>query len=271
MFAKCFYSYKIDGTPIDVNVIKHMIRDMKIVIYPHKNGLFTTNNETFDTGDLSEQLLEFIEKFAKKNRDLEQFLITHIQEPHRLFYRLLVKNIPKTQKISEFLIDNQITKTLPDWLFDPTYILKTVDQFIVLLGKTIADIYAKKSKISRLDVNFNFELESTDLESTDLDTESISDSLIDKYENAIIKAENFDKYIATIEFAINDCADFIQGINLSRVEIEYEKFTDQGLNLVKKMFQPLYGKIGSDILNKLSDDIKLIHVLKFLVNKKLFD
>ncbi|AYV75936.1 MAG: hypothetical protein Terrestrivirus3_205 [Terrestrivirus sp.] len=312
MFAKCFYSYKTKNVPIDLDVVKYMIKDMNILIYPHKDGLFETTPETFDTGGLSKDLLTFIGNFAKKNRDLEQFLITEIMEPHRLFYRLLEKNIPKVEKISKFLIEVGIAKKdkLPTWLFDPKYIMKTVTLFVDELGKKMVEVYeddSKKINQARMVVisdqnNNNMFSDLSNSDSSDLSNLSeYSDMLVsnlssdsinslgrlngmEAYEIEMIQMEHSDKYIAAIELAVKNVAEFIGGINLDRVRIEYDKFAESGRDLVKKMFYPLYKQIiknnndnsvnsvnKKNILSELSNDIKLIQIIKFLEEKKLFD
>ena len=102
MFAKCFYSYKVKNIPIDTDIIKHMISKLNFFIYPNKNGLFSINKDNYHIGSLNKNIVEYIRKFSH-NIDKEQFLITQIQEPNRIFYRLLEKNIPKVEKIISFL------------------------------------------------------------------------------------------------------------------------------------------------------------------------
>jgi hypothetical protein len=97
MMAKLFSS----KDKIDINAVKHIIKDMKIIIPKHKDGLFDMDELYKD--ELSKEILDIITNFAKKDLNLQQFLITHIVEPNRLFYRFIEKNIPKVEKIKEFL------------------------------------------------------------------------------------------------------------------------------------------------------------------------
>lgn len=217
MFANCFYLNRKSNVPIDTNIIKRMIKDMNIIIYPHRDGLFEVNKETFDVADLSRDMLDFIKKFSKNNLNLEQFLITQIIEPNRMFYRLMEKNIPKTTKISLFLASHGIATTRPTWLFDENYIVDTCVEFVKELGINMANIYKKNKNI-------------------------------------------------------NEVADYIEGINLSRIQIEFDKFTENGgLLFVKIMFIPLYGAIGLDNLEKSDQKIKLVSIMMFLHKKKIFD
>ena len=141
MFAKSFYSYKVNKTPIDIDVIKHMVKGMNFYIYPNKNGLFTINKENYNVGSLKGDIIKFIKDFSKKNINLEQFLMTQIQEPNRLFYRLLEKNIPKVEKIINFFDNYKIQYKKLTWLLNTQNITNTVDKFIEKLGNKIYDIY----------------------------------------------------------------------------------------------------------------------------------
>lgn len=145
MFAKSFYSYKVNNIPIDIDVIRYMMKEMKFYIYPNKNGLFTINKENYNVGSLKGNIIKFIKDFTKKNIDLEQFLMTQIQEPNRLFYRLLEKNIPKVDKIINFFNNHKIQYKKLTWLLNTQNITNTVDKFIEKLGNKIYDIYNSAS------------------------------------------------------------------------------------------------------------------------------
>jgi len=134
MLAKCFYS----SDPIDLNVIKHIIKDMRILVPEASNGLFVRHK--LSKGNLSEQLIDLIIKFSKGNINLQQFFVTHIQEPNRLLYRLLEKNIPKSDKIKSFLQQNNMLKDKISWLLNTDYIMKQVDMFIQELGGKLDQI-----------------------------------------------------------------------------------------------------------------------------------
>jgi len=66
--------------------------------------------------------------------------------------------------------------------------------------------------------------------------------------------------------------EFLQGINFNRTLIEYNNFKSNGLTILKLIFKPLVKTIGESIILKLNDDdeCKIINVIKFLINKKLF-
>lgn len=249
MFAKAFYSNKINNEQFDLDIIKYMLADLKIHIHPYNHGLFKTTDDTFDSGNLSKDLIKFIETFAK-DRDIEQFLITHIQEPHRLFFRFLEKNVPKVEKINKFLKESNICGTSPEWLFNVNDMMDIIEKFIKSLADKMVDIYTSKSKglVKPKPIKNTHEMS------------RLSYSVYEKKET-----EN-NEYIASLEFAMNDVSTFINGINLNRFETEIERFNDEGKKLIKKLFSPLYKQI-EDSLNDLSDDIKLIQIIKFLHNR----
>jgi len=143
MFAKCFYSYKVKNIPIDTDIIKHMTSKLNFYIYPNKNGLFSINKDNYNVGSLNKNIVEYIHKFSH-NIDKEQFLITHIQEPNRIFYRLLEKNIPKVDKIITFLKKYDLPSE-QSWLFDSKNLEKLISTFISNLGDKIIDIFNKQS------------------------------------------------------------------------------------------------------------------------------
>jgi hypothetical protein len=143
MFAKCFYSYKVKNISIDSDIIKHMISKLHFFIYPNKDGLFIINKDNYNAGSLNKNLVEYIHKFSH-NIDKEQFLITHILEPNRIFYRLLEKNIPKVEKIVSFLKKYNLPSE-QSWLFDTKSIEKLINSFINNLSDKIIDIFNKKS------------------------------------------------------------------------------------------------------------------------------
>ncbi len=155
MFAKLFYCYKKFNEQVDTNVIMYMISNMKMHIYPYTNkqinGLFRIDK--LEKCELSNEFVDFVKDFTK-NINLQQFFITQMKEPNRLFYRLIDKNIPKSKKIDLFL------KTLDgnkeqgaDWLLDQD-IEKVVKQFCESLRDKIMDIYHDKKANIVLVENF---------------------------------------------------------------------------------------------------------------------
>jgi hypothetical protein len=217
MFAKCFYSYKIKNIPIDTDIIKHMTSKLNFLIYPNKEGLFSINKDNYNIGSLNKNIVEYIHKFSH-NLDKEQFLITQIQEPNRIFYRLLEKNIPKTEKIVAFLKKYDLPSD-HSWLLNVKSIEKLIASFISNLGNKIIDIFNKQS------------------------------NPVD---------------------GLNAVSDFLEGVNLRRIEIEYPNTGEKGKNLIKKLLSKIYKKIPEDFYYKYRDN-KLIECLAFLKKKKLFN
>ena len=123
MLANCFYK----KTSFDIDFIKHAIKNIDFLIPKHKNGLYIMNE--IYSGDLSPELVTFIKNFAKSDMNLQQFLITHFIEPNRMFYRLLIKNIPKSDKINLFYQKNKLNTKIPTWLIDSKYINNQIDLF----------------------------------------------------------------------------------------------------------------------------------------------
>lgn len=139
MFAKSFLAYNLTKEEFDLDIIKKMISKINVMVHPHKNGLYDPGNK-FDTGDLSNDLVKFINDFAKSDKGLAQFLIIHIQDPFRMLYRLPEKNIPKTEKIKKF-IKNEIKGTnLPTWLIDTDKMSKIVKSFAKALGQKLENL-----------------------------------------------------------------------------------------------------------------------------------
>jgi len=134
MFAKSFLNKEFD-----FDIIKKMISKINVIVHPHKNGLYDPGNK-FDKGGFSEELLKFIDEFAKKDKSISQFLIIHLQDPFRMLYRLPEKNIPKTEKIKKFIREDIKGSKLPNWLMDTEKISKLVKSFAKSLGQKLKDI-----------------------------------------------------------------------------------------------------------------------------------
>lgn len=146
MFAKLFYSYKVKKEPFDMDVIKRMINAIDFIIYPHVNGLFLANKDKFDTGGLSEPLLDLIKKVSNNDINTVQFLITHFIEPNRMFLRLIDKNIPKTQKILDFLKEEKILEK-PKWLLDINKINNLISTFVNTLSNKLVEVYKQNKNL----------------------------------------------------------------------------------------------------------------------------
>jgi len=215
MLAKLFYS----SDPIDLNVIKYIIKDMNIIIPEAKDGLFV--RKELNKGNLSEKLIDLIIKFSKGNINLQQFLVTHIQEPNRLLYRLLEKNIPKIIKIKTFLKENDLWKDNISWLGSQDYFTSIADSFIEELG----------SKLYLICIN------------------------------------NKDKDIFN---TIKELDLFLEGVNLTRIQIEYKNFTCKGYDLLKIWFGRIYTELFENTEVLEIKDSKLVTIMTFMIEQKLF-
>jgi hypothetical protein len=139
MLSKSFLSHTVNNEVFDFDILKKILSKLNVIVHPHKNGLYNPKNK-FDTGNLTPELISFINKFTRGDKSLSQFLITHLQDPYRLLYRLPEKNIPKTNKISNF-IKSEITKAKQSWLIQPSKIIKIVETFTQKLGNKLLHIY----------------------------------------------------------------------------------------------------------------------------------
>ena len=102
-----------------------------------------------DKGELSEPLINLIIKFSKGNINLQQFLVTHVEEPNRLLYRLIEKSIPKSIKIKTFLQQNNIYSDKITWLLDADYITNQVDMFVQVLSDALYSLTKNTNKNKR--------------------------------------------------------------------------------------------------------------------------
>ena len=150
MFAKSFLAHELADEEFDFNILKKMIKRIRVIVHPHQNGLYDPNDSNFDNGGLSDGLIDFINTFTKNDRKLSQFFVIHLQDPFRLLYRFPEKNVPKTNKISEF-IKSELPGTvkkgrgMPTWLIDTIELPKMAKSFIDALGKKILETYDSKS------------------------------------------------------------------------------------------------------------------------------
>ncbi len=139
MFCKSFYAYKEKEEPFDFDILKRMLEKIKVIIYPHKNGLYDVRNN-FDKGELNDDIVKFINTFSDFDKNLPQFLATHIEDPFRILYRLIEKNINKNNKIQKFLKD-ELNVTNQEWLFDSKWIEKMIKLFCEKLGDKLHEVY----------------------------------------------------------------------------------------------------------------------------------
>lgn len=142
IMAKNFYSYKTKGIPIDLSIVKKVISRTHIKIHSHKKGMYDPKPK-IDIGDLNNTLVDFITQFAAGDKYLTQFLITQLEDPYRLVYRMPEKNIVKTKQIENFISHNLPKTPKPDWLLNTDKTTQVLDKFIDKLSIELKKIYSQ--------------------------------------------------------------------------------------------------------------------------------
>ena len=128
MFAKSFLAYKDKKEEFDFDILKRMLDRIQIIMYPHKKGLYDVKNK-LDKGNLNDDLVNYIKTFDDFDQNLPQFLATHIEDPYRMLFRLIDKNIKKTDKIKQFIKNELKENENQSWLFDSEWLLKKVNYY----------------------------------------------------------------------------------------------------------------------------------------------
>jgi hypothetical protein len=147
MLSKSFYSYTQKHIPIDLDIVKKILSTIEIIIHPHKSGLYDPV-KGLDPGELNKDLVGFIWDFTNGNIYQTQFLITQLEDPYRLIYRMCEKNITKTNKIKDFIKKNIHTNKYPSWLLDSDKTMGIINKFIGEFGKKLAQIYKQTNNLN---------------------------------------------------------------------------------------------------------------------------
>lgn len=142
MLAKSFYSWTEKHIPIDLDILKKILSTIEIIIHPHKSGYYNPE-KALDAGEINKNLIRFINNFTNGNKYETQFLITQLEDPYRLIFRMPEKNIKKTEQIIHFIQRNIYGLKKPDWLVNPVKTSKLVEDFINNLSKELLKIYKK--------------------------------------------------------------------------------------------------------------------------------
>lgn len=148
MMAKSFYTWSEKKEPIDLDMLKKILSQIDIIIHPHKSGLYDPKNK-IDSGELNDKLFSFIKKFTSDNQYWTQFLVTQLEDPYRLIYRMPEKNIKKTEKIIEYL-DTNIKINKPSWLLDIHKTKQILDKFSKELSNELVKIYQKSNSLDEV-------------------------------------------------------------------------------------------------------------------------
>ena len=145
MLAKLFYQYSTKKRAIDIDIVMRILDKIDVIIYPHSDGLFVVKPSLINTEELSADLLKMIDTFQERhkyNPNIKQFLITHIKEPKRMYFRLLSKNLPKAENTYKFLKNiNLIKNDYPQWLLNVKNINEIVSTFTSDLSVYIIHVY----------------------------------------------------------------------------------------------------------------------------------
>ena len=149
MLGKSFYSWTKKHIPIDLDIVKKIISQIEIIVHPHKLGLYDPKHK-LDVGELNKHIVEFINLFTKNDIYWTQFLITQLEDPYRLIYRMGEKNIKKTAKIIEFINKNIPSQSRPTWLLDVGKTTNIMNGFIERLGKKLAQIYQQTHSLDKV-------------------------------------------------------------------------------------------------------------------------
>lgn len=208
MFCASFYAFKEKGEPFDFDILKRMLEKIDIIIHPHKNGLYDVKNN-FDQGKLSNQMIEFINTFKSIDKNLPQFLVTHIKDPFRMLYRLIDKNIKKNDVIKSFLKD-ELNITGQTWLFDSEWINTNIQIFCKKLGDELLSIYNSNCtnmntcilKIEEFTLGISFNRIKTDYNMLSSNGKNLLKLIFDKIINKITKERllELDNKIKLVQF-----------------------------------------------------------------------
>jgi hypothetical protein len=193
MLAKSFLAYKQKGEEFDFDILKRMLDKLIIIIHPHKKGLYDVGEkgERFDKGNLNDDLIKYINTFDDFDKNLPQFLATHIEDPYRMLFRLIDKNIKKSEKIKQFLKEELKDNSEHQWLFNSEWLLKKINYFMHNFGEKIHNIYIEEYyktnslekslyKVSQFLEGINFGRTELELENFSEDGKKLLDLMIGK-------------------------------------------------------------------------------------------
>jgi hypothetical protein len=205
MLAKSFLAYKQKGEEFDFDILKRMLDKLSIIIHPHKKGLYDVGEkgERFDKGNLNDDLIKYINTFDDFDKNLPQFLATHIEDPYRMLFRLIDKNIKKSEKIKQFLKEELKDNSEHQWLFNSEWLLKKINYFMHNFGEKIHNIYIEEYyktnslekslyKVSQFLEGINFGRTELELENFSEDGKKLLDLMIGKLIKEILSKYKID-------------------------------------------------------------------------------
>ena len=151
MLSKSFYSWTTKKEAIDLDILKNILSEINIIYNPHKFGLY--NSKKLDTGELNSDIVNFINHFTNNNTLWSQFLITQLEDPYRIIYRMPEKNIKKTSLIIDFLKKNIPEIEKPQWLLNVYKTNYVINNFLNKLSKKLVNIYQQTNSFDKV-LNF---------------------------------------------------------------------------------------------------------------------
>ena len=218
----------------DIVKISRIINKFSICMFPTVNGLFEIDEHNFDKATLYEGMIELIYTSSETIHEA-QFLIAQIIQPDRLFYRLVSKNIPKSNRIREFIkrhhlptINHHFNTPNYDWLLDEKYTVNLIDRFIDSLVEELNKIYQKYA--FKLITIHNLINEKTD---------QINDLEIKDKKMIRDKIKLEDEYLRYLYKYINSTELFFKGINLGRLTHKMDTFNNQSIKKIIKL-KPIF-------------------------------
>lgn len=147
MLAKSFYSWSYKQIPIDLDLMKKILSLVCVETHPHSFGLYNPRNQ-LDTGALNIDLVKFINDFTNNNIYWTQFLITQLEDPYRIIYRMPEKNIIKADLITNFIKHNIHFHKPISWLIDPVKTTNTLNRFTKTLSIKLVQIYKQTNSLN---------------------------------------------------------------------------------------------------------------------------
>jgi hypothetical protein len=201
MLAKSFYSYTQKRIPIDLDIVKKILSTIEIIVHPHKSGLYDPS-KGLDAGDLNKDLVEFIWNYTNGNIYWTQFLITQLEDPFRLIYRMCEKNITKTEKIRDFIKKNinSNKNDYPSWLLDTKETMGIINGFINELSKKLVKIYVQTKSLDKV-LDFlsgaNFGKPQIQIEWDEFNSET--KSRLKRIFEPVVKQIGLDKFVQNIK------------------------------------------------------------------------
>ncbi len=203
-------------------------------------------------------MLKIINRDGIWNKNQQQFLISQFIQPDRMFSKLLGKNKLKSEKISKFLIQNNIGN--PEWLLNSNEIERLVKQFVYNLRDNIQSIYNKYDKMLETIYDKYIALKKFILTINGVETykEMINIGFKEKYvreiQNSIILSNHVTKvyirkinilhsdtrieYIDFFKSFVKDMKDLLHNVNIGRLISILNRFSDNSKELLKVELLP---------------------------------